>query len=222
MPRWDLIQEPADNATSASPSTSSHPHDVPLSNSPIDESPTETTDIFATNQSNNEVALYEDAPPVEPSATDCTEVITASLSLNKHTNVTWSVLNESGNLLESVLEALETQNTDRIADSSVPGTYAVLTDTEPMTFARIITSIGKNCVESGPTSLASALEALFARLEGIPDKSTSAVEIREVLEEIIQKAHDFPASDLVITLRGFPGDPSLKNHLPNAIGKLGR
>jgi len=69
---------------------------------------------------------------------------------------------------------------------------------------------------------AQALEALFARLEGIPDKSTCAVEIREVLEEIIQKAHDFPASDLVIALRDFLGDPSLKNHLLNAISKLGR
>jgi hypothetical protein len=69
---------------------------------------------------------------------------------------------------------------------------------------------------------AQALETLFARLEGIPDKSTSAAEIREVLEEIIRKAHEFPASDLVIALQDFPGNPSLKNHLPNAIGKLGR
>ena len=113
----DLIQEPADNAASVSPSTSPHPHDVPLSSSLTDESPTETTDISATNQPNNEVALYEDDPLVEPSATDYTEVITASLLLNEHTNVTWSVLDESGNLLESVLEALKTQNTNRIADS---------------------------------------------------------------------------------------------------------
>jgi hypothetical protein len=154
----NLIQEPADNAASASPSASSHPHDVPLSNSPTDESPTETTDISATNQSNNEVALFADAPPVEPSATDGTEVITASLLSNEHMNVMRSVLDESGNSLESVMEALKTQNTDRIADSSVLGTYAVLTDTEPMTFARIITSIGKSCVESSLTSLASGLE----------------------------------------------------------------
>lgn len=69
---------------------------------------------------------------------------------------------------------------------------------------------------------AQALEVLFARLEGIPDKSTNAAEIQEVLEEIIRKAHDFTASDLVIALRDFRGNPSLKNHLPNAVGKLGR
>jgi hypothetical protein len=85
-------------------------------------------------------------------------VITASLSSSEHTNVTRLVLDESGTSLESVLGALQTQNTDRIADSSVPVTYAVLTDTEPMTFARSITSIGKSCVESNLTSLASALE----------------------------------------------------------------
>ena len=45
----DLIQEPADNVASTSPSTSSDPHDVPLSNSLTEESPTETTDISATN-----------------------------------------------------------------------------------------------------------------------------------------------------------------------------
>jgi hypothetical protein len=62
-----------------------------LSNSPTDESPTETTYISATNQSNNEVAFYEGARPAEPSATDCTEVITASLSSNEHANLTRSV-----------------------------------------------------------------------------------------------------------------------------------
>jgi hypothetical protein len=97
----DLIQEPADNAASASLSHGSHPHNMPLSNSPTDESLTETTDISATNQPNNKVALCEDDLLVEPSATDCTEVITASLSSNEHTNVARSVLDKSGNLLES-------------------------------------------------------------------------------------------------------------------------
>lgn len=118
----DRIQEPADNLASTSPSTSSPPPDVPLSSSPTDESPTETTDISATNRPNNEVALCEDDPPVGPSATDCTEVIAVSPPSNEHTNVTRSVLDESANSLESVLEALKTQTTDRIADSSVPGT----------------------------------------------------------------------------------------------------
>jgi hypothetical protein len=70
---------------------------------------------------------------------------------------------------------------------------------------------------------AKALEDLFIRLEGIPDHSTRVNEIREVLEEIVQKAHEFTAvTDLNRTLRYFSGDPSLKEHLPNAIGKLGR
>lgn len=68
---------------------------------------------------------------------------------------------------------------------------------------------------------AKALEALFARLESIPDKSINAAEIQEVLGEIIRKAHDFPVGDLVIALGDFP-DSVLKNHLLNAIGKLGR
>lgn len=69
---------------------------------------------------------------------------------------------------------------------------------------------------------ANDLEALFARLEGISDKSTNAAEMREVLEEIIRKAHVFPASDLTTTLQDVPENPSLKNHLPTAIGKIGR
>lgn len=154
----DLIQEPTDNAASASLSTSSYPYDISLSNSPTDKSPIETTDISATNQSNNEVALYKEAPPVEPSATDRIEVITASLLSNKYINVLQLVLDRSGNSLESVLEALKTQDTDRIADSSAPGIYAVLTDTDPIIFARIITSIRKNCIESSLISLASVIE----------------------------------------------------------------
>jgi hypothetical protein len=43
-----------------------------------------------------------------------------------------------------------------------------------------------------------ALEALFVRLEGISDNSTNAAKIGKVLEEIVRKAHDFPASDLTI------------------------
>jgi hypothetical protein len=70
---------------------------------------------------------------------------------------------------------------------------------------------------------AQALEALFARLEGILDQSTCATEIQEVLEAIVQKAHEFAApTNLIAALRSVPGNPSLKNHLPNTIGKLGR
>jgi hypothetical protein len=71
-------------------------------------------------------------------------------------------------------------------------------------------------------SQAKALETLFVRLEGIPAKSTNAPEMGEVLEEIVRKAHDFPVVDLVAALRDVVENPSLKDHLPNAIGKLGR
>jgi hypothetical protein len=52
------------------------------------------------------------------------------------------VLDESGNSIKIVQETLKTQNTDRIADSAVPGKCAILTDTESMAFASIITRIG--------------------------------------------------------------------------------
>jgi hypothetical protein len=73
-------------------------------------------------------------------------------------NTKRSVLDESGHSLEDVLQGLKTQNTDRIADSAVPGRCTLLINTEPTVFARIITSIGINCVKSNLRSLASALE----------------------------------------------------------------
>jgi hypothetical protein len=65
------------------------------------------------------------------------------------------------------------------------------------------------------------LEALFVRLEGISDNSANATEMGEVLEEIVRKAYDFPSNDLTLALQDVPENPSLKNHLPNAISKLG-
>jgi hypothetical protein len=76
-----------------------------------------------------------------------------------------SVLDEYSGSFEDTIKALETENTDRIPDSSVPGTYAALTNTDPMVFAKIITSIGMNCVEENFTTLASALEIEKERLE---------------------------------------------------------
>jgi hypothetical protein len=67
------------------------------------------------------------------------------------------ILDEAGNSLESVLEALKSLNTDHITDSTVPGKYAMLTNTEPKVFATIISTIRINCVQSSLTSLASAL-----------------------------------------------------------------
>jgi hypothetical protein len=67
------------------------------------------------------------------------------------------------------------------------------------------------------------LQDLFARLEDISDMSTGDAEMREILEQIVQRSHELTAAtDLSLALRGFSGDPSLKRHLPEAIGKLGR
>lgn len=123
--------------------------------------------MSAKDHSNHATALHpagEDAPS-EPSIANCIETTTGSLPPNEPANAKLAVLDELGNSLEIVLEALKTQNTDRIADSAVPGKCAVLTNTEPMVFARIITSIGMNCVDSNLTILASALEIEKERLQ---------------------------------------------------------
>jgi hypothetical protein len=83
-----------------------------------------------------------------------------------HVNIRRQVLDESGHSREAVLEALKSQNTDRIANSAVPGTCGILTNTEAAVSARIITSIGMNCVESNRSVLASALELEKETLRG--------------------------------------------------------
>jgi hypothetical protein len=75
------------------------------------------------------------------------------------------VLDELGNSLEDVLEALKTQNTDCIADSAVLSKYTMLTNTDPIVFARIITGIRIECVDSNFKILASALEVKKKRLQ---------------------------------------------------------
>jgi hypothetical protein len=64
---------------------------------------------------------------------------------------------------------------------------------------------------------------LFIRLEKVSDRSTGAAAVREVLEEIVQKAGELvAATDLRLTLQNFSGNPNLKEHLPDAVGKVGR
>ncbi|PVH67948.1 hypothetical protein DL98DRAFT_599954 [Cadophora sp. DSE1049] len=159
----EVIQKPVNKATSAAPSTL---FEKPPSNNPIAETTTGTTTVSAEDHSNNTTALYTaggDAPTSDPGA-DCIETTTCSLPPNEPINTKRSVLDESSNPLEIVLEALKTQNTHRIANSTVPGTCTVLTHTDPAVFARIITSIGMNCVDSNFAILASALEIEKQRL----------------------------------------------------------
>lgn len=61
--------------------------------------------------------------------------------------------------------ALKTQNTDRIPNSVVSDKYSELTKGEPMTFVRIISGIGVNCVHSILASLASMLQIEKRRLQ---------------------------------------------------------
>jgi hypothetical protein len=70
---------------------------------------------------------------------------------------------------------------------------------------------------------AQALQVLFTRLESILDPRAKEVEVQKVLGEIVKEAYEFTReNDLSIALQNFSGNPSLKNHLPEAIGKLAR
>ena len=163
----EAIQEPVDKTASTAPPTDSSLFGKPPSNNPIAETTAGTTTMSAEDHSNNTAALYTtggDAPTSDPVA-DCIETTTGSLPPNELINIKRSVLGESSNSLEIVLEALKTQNTDRIANSTVPGTCTVLTHTDPAVFARIITSIGMNCVKSNFAILASSLEIEKQRLQ---------------------------------------------------------
>jgi len=126
-----------------------------------------TTAMSTEDRLNNTTALYnagEDTPTSNPS-TDCIETTTVSLPPNKLINTTRSVLNELNNSLKIILEAPKTQNTNRIANSTVPSMCTVLTNTEPRVFARIITSIKINYIKSNFRILASALEIEKQRLQ---------------------------------------------------------
>ena len=104
---------------------------------------------------------------------------------------------------------------------------------KPAIISQLVQVLGDRSVTSRPgfsqQSLdnarirARALEVLFVRLEGIAEPSTKTAEMREVLEKIIQQAHELTAAtDLSIAVRDFTGNPNLKRHLPDTIGKLPR
>jgi hypothetical protein len=159
----EAIQEPVDKTASIAPPTDSSLFGKPPSNNPI----AETTTMSAEDYSNNTTALYTtggNAPTSDP-VSDCIETTTGSLAPNELINIRQSVLDKSSNSLEIILEALKTQNTDRIANFTVPGTYTVLTHTDPAVFTRIITSIGINYIESNFAILASVLEIEKQRLQ---------------------------------------------------------
>ena len=67
------------------------------------------------------------------------------------------------------------------------------------------------------------LQSLFNTLETISKSSSSDIEKQEIVRDITLAAHELAvAIDLKEALRTYLGDPNLKNHLPEAIGKLGR
>lgn len=67
------------------------------------------------------------------------------------------------------------------------------------------------------------LQSLFTRLESIPDPSTSDTQVQEIIRNIVLTAHKLTVEiDLSEALHTFSGDPNLKKHLPEAVGKLGR
>ncbi|PSS18458.1 hypothetical protein M430DRAFT_120981 [Amorphotheca resinae ATCC 22711] len=70
---------------------------------------------------------------------------------------------------------------------------------------------------------AQALQVLFRRLENIPDLATEEIEIHSIIGDIVKAAHGYSvATDISTALKTFSGDPGLKTHLLEAIGKLGR
>jgi hypothetical protein len=68
-----------------------------------------------------------------------------------------------------------------------------------------------------------ALRSLFIRLEGISDLDANMIEAKEVLGVLVKQMYAFSStSNLGMALRNSTLEPSLKTHLPEAIGKLGR
>jgi hypothetical protein len=170
----EVVQD-ANNLTSTDPLTTSYPYDQPISNSLIAIATVEVTTTSAAHHSNNETEFRDDPPSSEPSIPGSTGAIHDSLPQQEHTNVKRPVLDESGSSLERVLEALKSLNTDRITDSAIPGKYTMLTDTDPTVFSKIISTIGKNCVQSSLTSLASALAIEKERLRDYKQNRLSQI-----------------------------------------------
>lgn len=68
-----------------------------------------------------------------------------------------------------------------------------------------------------------ALQVLFARLEGISNLRGNRNEAEEVLAKIVKAAYEFTkATDLASALENLKINPSLKEHLPKAMTKLGQ
>jgi hypothetical protein len=160
----EAIQEPVDKISSTAPPTDSSLFEKPPSNNSIAETTTGMTAM--STDSNNTTALYTaggGAPANDPGA-DCIATI-GSLPPNGLINTKRSVLDKSNNSLEIVLEALKTQNTDRITNSMVPGTCTMFAHTDPIVFVRIISSIRMNYIESNFAILIFALEIEKQKLE---------------------------------------------------------
>jgi hypothetical protein len=167
-----VVRGPTDDPTSAGPLTHSSPlaHQATLSisDSLTGVTPDEATAISTTDVPNNETELQQDSSLGEPNIPNSIKTTYGSLP-NEHTTEKRPVLDESGISLESVLGALESLNTDRITDSAVAGKHAIHTNIDPAVFARIISTIGMNCVQSSPTNLASALAIEKERLQDNED-----------------------------------------------------
>ncbi|KIM96820.1 hypothetical protein OIDMADRAFT_44371 [Oidiodendron maius Zn] len=72
-------------------------------------------------------------------------------------------------------------------------------------------------------SKARELQSLFARLESIPDINAGMIEAQELVGMIVRRLHAFSLNtNLGRALQTSMLDPSLKAHLPEAIGKVGR
>lgn len=121
--------------------------------------------MFTEDYSNNIAALHiaSRGALVADAGADYIETTTSSLPPNKLINIKQLILDKSSNSLEIVLEALKTQNTDCIANSTILGT--MLTYNDLAVFARIIASIGINYVESNFAILAFTLEIEKQRLQ---------------------------------------------------------
>lgn len=130
--------------------------------------PTTNTMANIANEHTNIAAITEtvgETTSKESGVGAYTETLTETATTKGQSHINRLVPDECGGSYEDAIEALETENTDRIPDSSVPGTYDALTNTDPVVFAKIITSIGMNCVEENFATLSSALEIEKERLE---------------------------------------------------------
>jgi hypothetical protein len=71
--------------------------------------------------------------------------------------------------------------------------------------------------------MARSLEDLFVKLECISDSSANTSILQQILQDIVKGSYEFTiAANLGTVIENFSGNPSLKKHLPEAIGKLGR